>query len=344
MTLRLLVLALALTWGGLFIGCDDTDRDIEGDGDADMDSDVDGDGDADTDVDSDADTDGDADGDVEVPVGCEGLASGLNSGFIVDGLERSFYIDLPSGAAGGGPWPVVFNWHGLGDTAANMRGLVSPLVDNREMPFIAITPEDSEFPMMGFSVDWEVFAVDPTTNRELRLFDELMVCVDAIWGVDEDRVYSTGFSLGSIVSDALGAARGDQIAAIATYSGGYLSNPTNVATLGMLAGNVDWPEPTHGNSYAQLILHGGVTDVFNAYVTQIRFNTFATNDAAYLNGMGHDIVICDHGRGHTAPVPGMLPAQIIEFFVDHPRGTTSSPYAEGLPADYADYCSFQGAM
>jgi predicted esterase len=328
-------------------GDSDTDVDVDVDGDTDVDADGDGDsdldGDGDIDGDADTDTDGDDDGDSVVPIGCDGLEEGLNEGFVVGTLARSFYLDLPEGVDGGGPWPVLFNWHGLGDSATNMRGLVAPLVDNDEMPFIAVTPEDSEFTVMGYSVDWEVFRVDAETNREVQLFDEVLACLDERWGVDPDRVYTTGFSLGAILSDMLGVTRGDRIAAVATYSGGYFSNPDNLATLGALRGMVSWPDPSHGNPYAQLIIHGGETDGFNAVVAQLQFDVYAVNDAGYLNGMGHDAVICDHGMGHTAPVPGMMPAQLLEFFADHPRGTVDSPYAAGLPVDFGDFCAFQGA-
>lgn len=52
------------------------------------------------------------------------------------------------------------------------------------------------------------------------------------------------------------------------------------------------------------------------------------------------MIVCNHGRGHTAPVPGFDVAQVLEFFKAHPKGTVNSPYATGLPADYPPYCSF----
>ncbi|MDY0004967.1 MAG: hypothetical protein RBU30_26950, partial [Polyangia bacterium] len=91
----------------------------------------------------------------------------------------------------------------------------------------------------------------------------------------------------------------------------------------------------------QLFLHGGASDTYNMQVTTIHFDVFAANDVAYLNGLGHDAVICDHGLGHTAPAPDMGPQQVLEFLKDHPKGTTSSPYlAAGLPGDFASYCQF----
>ena len=90
-----------------------------------------------------------------------------------------------------------------------------------------------------------------------------------------------------------------------------------------------------------MILFGGTQDTYTIGVT-INFYQFAANDTTYLNGLGHDVVLCDHGQGHTAPAPGYGGDQIIEFFSKHPRGTVDSPYKAGLPADYPAYCEFKG--
>jgi poly(3-hydroxybutyrate) depolymerase len=279
--------------------------------------------------------------DALVTTTCETLQAGWNDNFVVDGLARGFYLDLPSDVATGGPFPVVFNWHGLGDTAANMRGLLASDVDHTGFHFILVTPEDSDFAIYGNVVDWEVFSVVGATNREARLFDEVLACLQSRWSVDADHVHSVGFSLGAIVTDMLGTVRGEDLASILTYSGGYLSDDANVATLGTVGAFVSWPDPAHTNGYAQVILHGGTADQYalGTYAT-IHFDTFAANDTTYLNGLAHDVVVCDHGGGHTVPTSTFGADQILEFFAAHPRGTTSSPYAAGLPTDYPDYCAF----
>ena len=55
---------------------------------------------------------------------CVALKDGVNTGFPVDGTLREFILDLPDGVDAGGPWPVIFNWHGFGDTAQNMSFLL----------------------------------------------------------------------------------------------------------------------------------------------------------------------------------------------------------------------------
>jgi predicted peptidase len=156
---------------------------------------------------------------------CDLLVEGTVSGFLVDGEERTFVLSLPQGAETDGPWPVVFNWHGFGDTASNMSFLLSGLVDEEPMPFVLVTPEDTGMPL-GVGVDWDVLTVTED-NKEARLFDEVLVCLDAQYGVDWERIHSVGFSAGAIATDVIGLLRGDVVASIATFSGWYFSNPDN---------------------------------------------------------------------------------------------------------------------
>ena len=308
-----------------------------GDGDGDP---GDGDGDPGDGDPGDGDGDGDADN-----TGCAALVSGLNSGFVIDGTPRDFYIDLPSDAEDGGPWPIVFNWHGLGDTAANFRQLVSGSVDDPGFRFIAVTPEDTDFeamvPILGsFPLDWDVFAVadgDVDDNLEIALYDRVLECVDQRWGVDFEHVHAMGFSLGGITTDLLATVRGEELASVATWSGGYWSNPDNIdMLLGMV---VSWPVYDVDNAYPQLIFHGGATDTFDVVPMfySLSFHDFATNDTAFLTERGHDLVVCDHGSGHTVP-QSAGPEHVFAFFAAHPLGVTET-WADALPGSLPQFCA-----
>jgi predicted esterase len=270
---------------------------------------------------------------------CPVLSEGMNQ-IDVNGTTRMFILNLPDGADAGGPWPVVFNWHGLGDSAQNMSGLISGQVNGPNYQFIGVTPEDADFqlgvPGLGnVNMDWEIFMASDD-NPEMAMFDRIVECVDAQFGVDADRIHSMGFSLGGITSDLLGTMRGDQIASIATYSGGYWHDPQSV--IGLVATVVNWPEHTTSNTYAQLFLHGGSNDTYPLGPVTIEFSSYAIDDAAWLDGKGHAIYLCDHGGGHTAPPAAMGPDKLMKFFADHPRGA-ASPYAGALPGDWPDYCA-----
>jgi len=297
----------------------DDDSGDEADDDATSDDDT-------TPIDDDSGTPADDDDTSQKPPGCDTLKAGLNKHFLVDGRERVFYIDLPDGVEETWPWPIVFNWHGYGDTAANMRTLIADLVNYETFPFIGVTPDDT-----GMLFDWDLFDAKNPNNREIRLFDELLKELDKCWGVDPNHVHTMGFSFGGGVSDMLGVVRGDGIASIGTYSGVYASNPANVIPYGM----ADWPDLTTPNKYVELRIHGGSHDWM-----VLPFGQYAENDRIYMNANGHDFVICNHNHPHNQGPLYMGPETIIEFFRDHPLGTFDSPYVDGFPADYPNFCSF----
>ncbi|MBW2262969.1 MAG: hypothetical protein JRG91_13410 [Deltaproteobacteria bacterium] len=327
------VLVLAACGGGS--GGEDAGTDL------DTDAIVDGESEPTADAEPEVGTDTPADPAVEFdPSTCDAFAAGLVSGFEVDGTPRSFYLDLPAGVDTGGPWPVVFNWHGMGDTAENMRNLLSGQVNSATMPFILVTPDDTNVVIIGMPVDWWVHAVDDS-NIEARLFDEVLACLDHLYGVDRDRVHTVGYSMGGFVADMLGTIRGEAVASIVTYSGAYGCNSANTAG-SLLDSVIDWPEHSVENKYAQLFAHGGTPDVYNVVLEVLHFDQYSRNDVAFLNARGHDAVICDHGGGHTVP-SDLQGNRVLEFFAAHPRDGAGSPWSSGLPSGFPTYCSFEPA-
>ncbi len=218
--------------------------------------------------------------------------------------------------------------------------------------FILITPEDTNYMVMGMmNIDWDVMDIGVIDdNIEIKLFDAVLACLESRWGVDENAIHVVGFSMGGFVTDLLGVTRGGQLASIATYSGAYGSNSSNTSAFGSLGSQVNWPDPVHTRLYPQLLLHGGTYDSYNAGLATLQFDTFATNDVAYLNGLGHDAIICNHdigqysqpGEGHTVPFGAnhLEPTDVVTFFKDHPKPIVGSPYSSGLPAGWPAYCVF----
>lgn len=266
---------------------------------------------------------------------CAALQPGTNSGFMVDGTARTFILHVPTDAETAGPWPVVFNWHGFGDSASNMAQLLSGAV-NGSYPFLLVTPDDLNLqPPSG--MDWDVLSV-AQGSQEVRLFDEVLECLDQRYGVDWDRIHTVGFSAGAIASDLLGVMRGDQLASVVSFSGAYFANPDTHAQLGMLGSYVTWPAMSGTNPYAQLIAYGGTGDNYSLYVTTLQFDEAASTDSDFLAGRGHDLVICNHESGHTIP-GAFMSGQITTFLADHPRSTSSPYLTDGLPANFPAYCS-----
>lgn len=282
----------------------------------------------DDDDDEDDDDNDDDDNDSTPPPGCDTLVEGLNEGFMVDGIERFFYLSLPEDVENSWPWPVVFNWHGYGASAAGIHELIEDLVDTPGFPFIAVSPASTRM----LTADWDlVNGLDPN-NREVRLFEELLEELDVCFGVDWDHVHSMGFSFGGSVSKFLAIRKNDVIASIATYSGGYASNPANRFPYAI----ANWPELESAEyKYVEMQVHGGLIDWMI-----LPMGIYAENDLPYLNEKGHDVIECRHNFIHTVPEWFMPPLGLIEFFSDHPYGTEESSYSFGMPDYYPNACFY----
>ncbi len=282
---------------------------------------------------------------IQIDEHCANLVDGWNYEFPVDGLTRSFIISLPQNVENGGPWPVIFNWHGMGMTADQMEPFIGYYVDNEVMPYIGVTPEDTNI-QPPYGMDWDNLLVNEP-NQELRLYDEVLECIDQKWGVDRDHIHTMGFSAGAFMSDLLGTARGEEIASVVAFSGGYINNGENTDDVpAFLSGFFGWPDYNVEHRYAQFIAHGDTTDIYGPIMGySLKFSEFAVSDTQFLNDRGHDIILCNHGGGHDIPA-SMQNFAPIRFFADHPWEVEDSLYAtEGLPSEFPDFCEFyEGAQ
>jgi predicted esterase len=282
------------------------------------------------------------DGPVPVSQECAALLASSNAKIqsvgtlTVDGLERKFWFSTPFDVeTAEGPWAVVFLWHGFAgvamdqtrfDSAAfDFHGFLSNHVNDDRMPFLLVTPHADGQAFL----DWNIVdTVSGDTNPDVRLFDEVLACLDARFGVDPDHIHSLGFSAGGIMTNLLGVTRGDRMASILTWSGAYLANEENET------GTYDifWPEPCPSSGYVQLVFRGGQTDLWQAPGLVADFDTWTQNDIPWLNELGHDVIDCPHTEGHMLPAPlDTIPDYVIDFFRDHPRGVVDSPWAMAMP-------------
>lgn len=280
-------------------------------------------------------SDAEAEADAAVPFGtCPSLgytlSPGRNRGFPANGKLREFVLLLPDGIeAEPGPWPIVFFWYWYGGNAEEAERYLADLVSDPSFPFVGVIPVSLHlFPPAG--LEWDILVWNPDDNDDVALFDNVLACADEAFGVDHNRVHSVGHSAGGIMTDLLSIARGDELASIVSYSGAYFSDPTQ-----NLYPYVRWPAYDLTNKFTALVAWGGASDYLPLL---INFDDTARKTIAYLTGLGHDVIACNHGQGHTIP-PDLSGPQAIEFFRDHPRGSHPTPYsASGLPADFPAYC------
>jgi predicted esterase len=161
------------------------------------------------------------------------------------------------------------------------------------------------------------------SSLDAALFEEALSCLDAHYGIDRGRVYTTGFSAGALWSTWLVMNRSPYLAAAVLFSGGVPGPP-----MGGAYTSPDFDLPV-------LALHGGTSDIYGGGV--IRFNEATTALADGLKADGHFVVVCNHDRGHTIPFNVMDFA--IPFLFDHRFGSADSPHSGGLPQSWPSFCA-----
>lgn len=169
--------------------------------------------------------------------GCTGGAKqgGLLSGesIEIDGITRTYQLEVPSNYDPSKPYPIVWVFHGDGGWADQNRTMFG---------FNKVAGDDAIFVYpngLGKSFDLET----PTDeNKDVALFDQLTASLASSYCVDTSRVFATGFSNGAFFSNFLGCMRGDKLRGIASHSGGGPYGPISDKCVG--------PAP------AALVVHG----------------------------------------------------------------------------------------
>lgn len=242
---------------------------------------------------------------------CPALTDGENQGFASGGLERSFNVVLPSGYDPAVPAPLIFAFHGYGGSGKNLLDSEIIAVADR-LGAILVAPDAAD---RGGEAAWDVFN-DDTTNTDLALVDDLVTCASHTWNVDPDSIHATGMSNGGLFTGLLIEQRSNLLASAAPFSGGLL---------GPMADDF-YPLPVQ-------VLWGGDTD--HAYA--VDFAAAATDMISTLDGAGSFLIACEHDGGHS--YESSFWDFTLPFLVDHPKGVTPEPYAEGLPEAYPDWCA-----
>jgi predicted esterase len=235
-----------------------------------------------------------------------------------NGYDRRMRVALPEQPQGA---PVVFIWHGLGDTAENMANYMGDKTIAKNRGAIVVTLDSccnhpankACCPMM---TGWG-FAGKP--ESDLALFDDTLACLDQTYAIDRTRVYTTGFSAGALWSTWLLMHRADQLAAAVLFSGGINSF-------------VKWVQPAY--RLPVLVAWGGAKDLFSGGIVN-----FAESAAALTKNLrenGHFVVSCNHGLGHSVPTSG--PKWATDFLFQHTWSDGSSPLASVLSELYPSYC------
>lgn len=203
--------------------------------------------------------------------------------------KRAYRLVVPEKIDPKKPAPLVFAFHGLGDSK-DLMAFYSRL-DRlaARYGFLLVYPNGRN-KMWSLVVEW--------AKEDLDFFDALYSQVSKQYNVDLDRVYLTGMSNGAYFSHVVASQRSDKVAAIAPHSGG----------LGLLA----LGQPKLKRKYAVLVIHGekdSIVPVKEGRETHAAYKKWG-HDVEYLEVPDHN-----HFWAHKADVN----EKIWKFFHDHPR-------------------------
>ena len=271
------------------------------------------------------------------------IVPGDNSDWNAGDVSRQFFAEFP--VSMDEPVGVLFSWHGVGDTMENWRGSL-PFDPNGDpdFPFIVITPESTQMSPINqpAGIDWDIFESNADDdNREALLFESILGCLASQYNIDTRRIYTGGFSGGALVSAMLYSRYPDLIAGAAVFSGAFLNDPVQVASIntGPVPVTISWDDLAADVTTPIMMSHGGATDTYGVMgIEVINFENTMQQTKTFLGNAGRLIVDCPHTLGHTFP-PGLTLADVVDFFKAHPFGATALYGAEGLPATIGSQCS-----
>jgi polyhydroxybutyrate depolymerase len=243
--------------------------------------------------------------------GC-GVDTGLMNGrasISVDGSMREYILRLPDAYDSSKPYKLIFAFHARGGTAEQVAGSGNDdyygLFDRSEGNAVFVSSE-------GIDAGWR-----NTDDRDVALVKALIALFNSELCIDNDRIFSVGFSFGGMMSDAIGCAMADVFRAIAPMAGAvqtpeHLYSECNQPNMNPIA---VWM--SHGTSDTVVPIDDGkvALDIFLARA-QCDTTTMPVTPSPCVAYQGclpdYPIHFCEFAGGHQ--VPNFASEAIWNFF------------------------------
>src|SRR5579872_1285263 len=144
-----------------------------------------------------------------------------NEEITVQGKTRNYRLVLPHRLPK--PAPIVFAFHGIGDSTESMAAYCRLDQLAARNGFILVYPaaRKAMWATEGAKAD------NLDANADVRFFDQLLIHLSKHHEIDRDRVYAVGMSNGASFVQLLAVARSKDLAAIAAYAG---SKPRDIGS------------------------------------------------------------------------------------------------------------------
>lgn len=233
--------------------------------------------------------------------------------WMIDGVSREGLVCAPTRESSDGP-PIVFGFHGHGGSMQNAArsfgihdlwpGAVVVYLQGLPTPGRLTDPE-------GKKAGWQAFPGDQG-DRDLKLFDTVLIAMKEKYKVDAKRVYATGHSNGGGFTYLLWANRPDVFAAIApsAAAGARPQKDTKPCPTLHLAGEKDPLVKFDVQMRAVAAIR-----TFNGCEEQGK--DWDQGCTLYPSSKDAPVVTFIHPGTHQYPADG--PALIVKFFKEHSR-------------------------
>jgi len=158
-------------------------------------------------------------------------AGDTNGTLSFGGLSRAYSLHVPAGYTGTVLVPLVFDFHGLGSTAAQEKSGSGWVTLSNQNGFVIVHPQ-------GVGNSWNLMrgtggCCPPAFDQDVDDVGFVRALIDKLKGegcVDPKRIYATGLSNGGGMSLRLACDAADVIAAVAPYAFDLFTNqPCNPA-------------------------------------------------------------------------------------------------------------------
>jgi polyhydroxybutyrate depolymerase len=254
---------------------------------------------------------------------------------IVDGMERSYLLHVPSDLAADQPVPLVFIFHGFSGTGESMA-ITTGFDDLADTYGFLVVYPNGTGPVGATS--WNAGGccgyAESNNLDEAAFVRQIISDLQTGARVDPKRIYATGFSNGAFLTYRLGCEMSDVLAAVAPVAGVLLNNPCqpqHPVSILHIHGTADFSVPYAGSTTPAA--SGIFESVQQSITTWVHLDGCPSTPDLEQNGLTTHAIYAPcksgtavelytlQGIGHTWPPVAILPAsQIIwNFFVAHPK-------------------------
>ncbi len=260
-------------------------------------------------------------------VTCSPIVGGMST-VVVNGTPRVFNVQMPANTS---RMALLFLWHGwlqMPSTFANE--IVYDAHSGRwvafdpnafPMPLMIVTPWDTKLiPPAG--LDWDIVS----GTVDFPFFEAMLQCIQEQFDIDENRLYSMGFSAGAVFTNLLAAKYPHLFAATISESGAWFNDQTQWSDVAIPIIQWQWPGFNPADRGNVLLTQGGPND----FATVISLHNTNLKALPFLHHHGRTVVECTHTFGHSLD-PDLTQRMYYDYMWAHHRG---GPPLAGLPPGF----------